>query len=170
MTIACPNCKSKNVPGTIFCSECGAQLLQSDTLVTQNISTAQVHEALASRQNHPQVSPPVEATAWASLHLIDTGQMLPLTDRNEFTLGRISEGQPIMPDIDLSAYQAYAGGVSRLHAVLKRVGTRIVIMDLGTANGTYLNGKRLNPNVEQNINHGDIISLGKLKIQILLKN
>ncbi|MCJ7483185.1 MAG: FHA domain-containing protein [Thermodesulfovibrionales bacterium] len=170
MTIACPNCKSTNVPGTIFCVECGAQLLHSDTLVTQNISTAQVHEALASHPNQPQVSPQVDVTAWASLHLIDTGHMLPLVDRNEFTLGRITEGQPIMPDIDLSAYQAYASGVSRLHAILKRIGPHVIIMDLGAANGTYLNGKRLSPNVEQSINHGDIISLGKLKIQILLKS
>ena len=170
MTILCPNCKCTNIPGTIFCTECGAQLLDSDSLVTQNISTAQVHEALASHHNQPQVSPQVEVTAWASLHLIDTGQMLPLIDRNEFTLGRVSDGQPIMPDIDLSAYQAYAGGVSRLHAVLKRIGPRIIIMDLGSANGTYLNGRRLGPNLEQSINHGDIISLGKLKIQILLKS
>jgi hypothetical protein len=170
MTIVCPNCKSTNIPGSVFCIECGAQLLHSDALVTQNISTAQVHEALANQNNQPQVSPQVEVTAWASLHLIDTGQMLPLVDRNEFTLGRISDGQPIMPDIDLSDYQAYAGGVSRLHAVLKRVGSRVVIVDLGSANGTYLNGRRLGPNVEQSINHGDIISLGKLKIQILLKS
>jgi pSer/pThr/pTyr-binding forkhead associated (FHA) protein len=43
-------------------------------------------------------------------------------------------------------------------------------MDLGSANGTYLNGKRLGPNTEQSISHGDIIALGKLKIQILLKS
>ena len=171
MTIACPNCKSINIPGAVFCSECGAQLLYSDALVTQNITTAQVREALAKQPTNPLASPQVEVvTTWASLHLLDTGQMLPLVDRNEFTLGRVSDGQPIMPDIDLSAYQAYAGGVSRLHAVLKRIGSRIVIMDLGSANGTYLNGRRLSPNVEQSINHGDIIALGKLKIQILLKS
>ncbi len=170
MTIVCPNCKSTNIPGTVFCSECGAQLLNSDELVTQNITTAQVHEAFAQQRTQPITSPQVEVTTWASLHLLDTGQMLPLMDRNEFTLGRVSDGQPIMPDIDLSAYQAYASGVSRLHAVLKRIGSRVVIMDLGSANGTYLNGKRLDPNVEQSINHGDIIALGKLKIQILLKS
>jgi hypothetical protein len=115
MTSVCPNCKSTNIPGSVFCIECGAQLLHSDALVTQNISTAQVHEALANQNNQPQVSPQVEVTAWASLHLIDTGQMLPLVDRNEFTLGRISDGQPIMPDIDLSAYQAYAGGFPCRH-------------------------------------------------------
>ena len=75
-----------------------------------------------------------------------------------------------MPDIDLSPYQAYAAGVSRLHAIIKREGARIIFMDLGSANGTYINGKRLSSNVEQVINHGDIIALGKLKMQVLFKD
>ena len=74
-----------------------------------------------------------------------------------------------MPDIDLTPYQAYASGVSRLHSVLKREGNRVFVMDLGSSNGTYLNGKRLKPNVDQTLNHGDMLALGKLKIQILLK-
>ena len=168
----CPNCKSINIPGTVFCLECGSQLLHGDTLVTQSINTSQMHETYAERQPQRQakISPQVELTTWASLHLLDTGQVFPLADRNEFTLGRISDNQPIMPDIDFSAFQAYANGVSRLHAVLKRIGSRIIIMDLGSANGTYLNGRRLGPNLEHALNHGDIISLGKLKIQILLKS
>ena len=85
-------------------------------------------------------------------------------------MGRVSEGQPIMPDIDLSPYQAYAAGVSRLHAIIKRDGDRLIFMDLGSANGTYVNGKRLSPNVEQLIHHGDIVALGKMKLQILVKN
>jgi pSer/pThr/pTyr-binding forkhead associated (FHA) protein len=101
--------------------------------------------------------------------LLDTGQMMPLNGRNEFTLGRVSEGQPIMPDVDLSPYQAYASGVSRLHAVIKRVTQGVVIMDLGSANGTYVNGKRLSVNVEQVLDHGDVVALGKLKIQVLIK-
>ncbi len=168
MTI-CLNCKSTNMPGTLFCIECGAQLLYGENLVTQNISTSNLHD-IDEEQNQPAVSPRMEMITWASLHLLDTGQVFPLVDRNEFTLGRISDGQPIMPDIDFSAFKAYANGVSRLHAVLKRIGSRIVIMDLGSANGTYLNGRRLSPNLEHGLNHGDIISLGKLKIQILLKS
>jgi pSer/pThr/pTyr-binding forkhead associated (FHA) protein len=50
------------------------------------------------------------------------------------------------------------------------MGTRINIMDLGSANGTYINGKRLSPNVEQTLNHGDVVALGKLKMQILVEN
>jgi pSer/pThr/pTyr-binding forkhead associated (FHA) protein len=75
-----------------------------------------------------------------------------------------------MPDIDLTPYQAYASGVSRLHVVVKRDSNRIIIMDLGSSNGTYLNGRRLTPHVEEPLNHGDVIALGKLKIQVLLRN
>ena len=60
--------------------------------------------------------------------------------------------------------------MSRLHAIIKREGPRLVFMDLGSANGTFINGKRLAPNVEQEVKHGDILALGKLKIQILIKN
>jgi hypothetical protein len=156
--------------GSLFCAECGAQLAGSDALTTQNITTQQF-ERVNDRIPKNDIYQSFDGSdAWGSLHLLDTGQVLPLSVRNEFTIGRVSEGQPIMPDIDLSPYQAYAAGVSRLHAVIKRDGNRIIFIDLGSANGTYINGKRLTPNVEQTLNHGDIIALGKLKLQILLKN
>ncbi len=170
--IVCPNCRHNNMTGSMFCSECGAHLIASDNLVTQNITPdqAEMEEALSS--------PPItgihrtagsKLDTWGTLHLLETGQMLPLSDRNEFTLGRISDGQPIMPDIDLSPYHAYANGVSRLHGVVKRVNEKIIFMDLGSSNGTYLNGKRIPPNVEHTLRHGDVVMLGKLKIQILLQ-
>lgn len=166
--IICSNCKHANMTGAMFCVECGAQLVGRDTLTTQTIATDNLGKV--SKRKTGEVSQPIEGEdAWANLHLLDTGQVLPLSSRNEFTMGRISEGQPIMPDIDLSPYQAYAAGVSRLHAVIKRVSGAIVFMDLGSANGTFVNGSRLNSNVEQIISHGDIVSLGKLRIQVLIE-
>jgi len=164
--ILCPNCQHNNLDGTVFCVECGMQLTGLQPIVTQNIST----ENLPALERRKTATFPKDLENWASLHLLDSGQILPLGDRTEFTLGRVSEAQPIMPDIDLTPYQAYANGVSRLHAVLKREGKRVFVMDLGSSNGTYLNGKRLTPNVDQTLNHGDMLALGKLKIQILLKN
>jgi hypothetical protein len=154
----------------MFCAECGAQLVGKDYLTTQNITTQQFERVSDRIPKNDSYQPFDGSDAWGSLHLLDTGQVLPLSVRNEFTMGRISEGQPIMPDIDLSPYQAYAAGVSRLHAVIKRDGSRIIFIDLGSANGTYINGKRLTANTEQTLNHGDIIALGKLKMQILVKN
>ena len=168
--IICSNCKHSNMAGAMFCAECGAQLAGKDTLTTQNISTQQFDQPIEHTSKDDMYQPFDGSDAWGSLHLLDTGQVLPLSNRNEFTMGRVSEGQPIMPDIDLSPYQAYAAGVSRLHAVIKRDGARIIFIDLGSANGTYINGKRLVPNVEQVISHGDVVALGKLKLQVLIKN
>jgi len=167
--IICPNCQHDNVAGTLFCVECGAQLEGSESLTTQAINQEQIVDDLKKTSAATEV-PSSPANSWLSLHLMDSGKILPLATRNEFTMGRLSEGQPIMPDIDLTPYQAYASGVSRLHAVVKRDAERVVIMDLGSSNGTYLNGRRLNPHTEEMLKHGDVIALGKLKIQVLLRN
>jgi hypothetical protein len=167
--IVCSNCQHKNVEGALFCAECGAQLNGVETLVTQAITDEQIAEDLRKKSLRTEgVSTPTNS--WISLHLMDSGKILPLASRNEFTLGRLSEGQPIMPDIDLTPYQAYASGVSRLHAVVKRDADRVLVMDLGSSNGTYVNGRRINPHVEESLSHGDILALGKLKIQVLLRN
>src|SRR5512140_2415118 len=154
--------------GTLFCSECGTRLGASDPLKTQNIQSSQADEG-RKPGFAPAAAPPATLNNWVTLHLLDTGQVLPLAERNEFTLGRISEGQPIMPDVDLSPFQAYTRGVSRLHAVLKREASHVFLMDLGSSNGTFVNGKRLTPNVDHSLSNGDVVALGKLKIQILLK-
>ncbi|HSG42035.1 MAG TPA: FHA domain-containing protein [Anaerolineales bacterium] len=167
--IICSNCQHENVSGTLFCVECGTQLDGVDTLTTQAITQDQIAEDLKGKSAN--VEPPSSpANSWISLHLMDSGKILPLASRTEFTMGRLSEGQPIMPDIDLTPYQAYASGVSRLHVVVKREAERTVVMDLGSSNGTYLNGRRLNPHTEEELKHGDVVALGKLKIQVLLRN
>lgn len=161
--IVCPNCKHQEADGAIFCSECGMQLIQYAPGETHrfNTPTGQL-ETVSAPQPH------VEAPAWISLHLLESGQILPISDRLEFTLGRVSENQPIMPDIDLSPFKAFDHGVSRLHAVIRNNAGSIVIMDLGSSNGTYINGTRIVPNIEQPLRHGDIVALGKLKMQIVL--
>ena len=150
----------------MICTECGAQLVGMDTLVIQTITDEQIAEEL--RKKAPRPDPATQVDSWISLHLIDSGKILPVTSKNEFSLGRLSEGQPIMPDIDLTPYEAYASGVSRLHVVVKRAGNKVMVMDLGSSNGTYINGRRINPHIDETLNHGDILALGKLQIQILL--
>lgn len=168
--IVCPNCQHENIDGTMFCEDCGAKINTADSLSTQIISNIAPTSDLEEVATHDMPANPHSFNTWASLHLIESGQILPLADRSEFTLGRTTDAQAIMPDIDLTPYKAYASGVSRLHTVILHEGKSVQIMDLGSANGTYLNGKRLKPNVRHPLNHGDVISLGKLKIQILLKN
>lgn len=166
--IICPNCQHKEMSGAIYCSKCGAQLIDM-TITTHKIHAAEARQE-ANRQPGPMVPAPArQFQSWISLNMIESGQILPLADRTEFTLGRSAEGQPIVPDVDLSPYNAYANGVSRLHAVIKLIKDQIVLVDLGSSNGTYLNGNRLSPYIEASVAHGDVVYLGKLKMQLLIE-
>jgi pSer/pThr/pTyr-binding forkhead associated (FHA) protein len=169
--IICPNCQHKELQGALFCSECGAQLVVIDVLNTRTIKKT------PSDLLEPQgVVPPVSnsfktgktSEPSISLHIVDSGQVVHLKDRTEFTLGRAVEGQPILPDVDLSPFDAFSLGVSRLHATLRIVNKDIVVTDLGSSNGTRVNGQKIVPHVDYPINHGDTIALGKLKIQIII--
>jgi pSer/pThr/pTyr-binding forkhead associated (FHA) protein len=163
--IICPNCKHEEIEGAIFCSECGTQLVRSDAGTTQQIASEDADKIPTSPLDSGLPNP---NNVWISLHMLDSGQILPISERNEFTMGRISDSQPIMPDIDLSSFKAYDNGVSRLHAVIRRNSGSVIVMDLGSSNGTYVNGARLVPNLEQPLRHGDIVALGKLKMQVVL--
>lgn len=175
--ILCPNCQHHEISGALFCSECGAQLVFTENMGTQTIkqdvidSTAIHAPAPPARSTapiNPATIPEAPPESPVTLHLIDSGRMLPITGRNEFTLGRATEGQPILPDVDLAPYDAFAQGVSRLHAALKIVNMKLVVVDLGSSNGTRVNGQKIVPNVDYPLNHGDIIALGKLKVQVLI--
>jgi hypothetical protein len=164
--IVCQDCKSEQPDGTIFCSECGAQLMETNSAQTQKFASEaeELHDAISYVSAVPS-----QGNSWISLHLLDSGKILPFSDRKEFTLGRISDNQPIEPDLDLSPYKAFDNGVSRLHAVIRhhKEGA-VVLVDVGSSNGTYINGVRILPNVEHPLRHGDIVALGKLKMQIVL--
>jgi hypothetical protein len=163
--IVCQNCKSQEPDGTIFCSECGAQLTEVNSAQTQKFtsSTKELRESLEYAKEIPG-----KGGTWISLHLLDSGQILPFSEQTEFSLGRLSDNQPIEPDVDLSPYKAFDNGVSRLHAVIRQNEGNVVLVDLGSSNGSYINGIRILPNIEHPLRHGDIVALGKLKIQVIL--
>ena len=104
--IQCPNCHHQEVSGALFCSECGAQLVSTQRVSTQVIRKNQsdILSSVADPSSAPDQkvqTGPIDASV--SLYLVDSGQILHLSGRTEFTLGRVAEGQPILPDIDLSS-------------------------------------------------------------------
>ncbi len=117
--ILCPNCQHKELPGALFCSECGAQLISLDNFNTRSI-TKVPSDTLQKGGSIPEPVTPPRITKSGilsiALHIIDSGQVIHLAERKDFSLGRAAEYQPILPDVDLSPYDAFALGVSRLHA------------------------------------------------------
>jgi pSer/pThr/pTyr-binding forkhead associated (FHA) protein len=114
------------------------------------------------------VVPPTPEDARLSLFLVDLGQVIQLEGLPEYTIGRSSEDQPLLPDIDLAPFQGYEFGVSRLHGSIKISSPYAFLTDLDSANGTQLNGQKITPNKPYPITHGDIFILGKMKIQLLV--
>jgi pSer/pThr/pTyr-binding forkhead associated (FHA) protein len=65
-----------------------------------------------------------------------------------------------LPDIDVSSLPD-AEIVSRSHAQIKVDGSNYYIEDLGSSNGTFLNGIKLEPGITYQLNLGDRIDLGQ---------
>jgi serine/threonine protein kinase len=68
------------------------------------------------------------------------------------------------------AVKYYPGGdtVSSQHALITRWGTKYSIKDLGSTNGTQVNGSRMTPNVPHSLGPGDVITLGDLQIKVVV--
>lgn len=156
------------MPGALFCKECGTQfdLLHDPTVIIPTSLGDQLRGDLTL--DAEQAIPATPDDARLSLYLVETGDVIQLDGFTEFTLGRSSEDQPILPDIDLAPYHAYEQGVSRLHASIQLSQPFALLIDFGSANGTLLNGQKMTPNKPYPITHGDIFSLGKMKIQLLV--
>ncbi|HEX9924001.1 MAG TPA: FHA domain-containing protein, partial [Anaerolineae bacterium] len=115
--------------------------------------------------------PQVKGTGPLSIRLKigDSGREVEATLAKAIHLGRLDPASDVFPEVDLTSDSGLEKGVSRRHArVLKREGT-VVVEDLGSINGTFINGKRLAPYLPEALHHGDQLQLGKLLIEVQLR-
>lgn len=135
-------------------------------------ASSRPYEEAPKRQTQP---PPSQRTsrqtqpARVALRVIHHPEEIPLLGKTEFTLGRVNEGQPIIPDIDLSVYNAYDNGVSRLHATI-HTEPQVTVTDLGSINGTRINGNKTQPHTPAILHDGDTLALGRLKLRVIIRN
>ena len=92
-----------------------------------------------------------------------------LSRTNGLVLGRSDSRSSYIPDIDLAELKALEKGVSRRHAAFVRLQEALCILDLGSINGTYLNGTRLKPETPYPLNAGDQLGLGDLIVTLSVK-
>ncbi len=85
-----------------------------------------------------------------------------------YIMGRSDEALSYIPDIDLSPYDSRDKGVSRRHAALVSYEGVAHIIDLNSANGTYLNSKRLSPDHPYLLSSYNEIRLGTLNVIITI--
>jgi pSer/pThr/pTyr-binding forkhead associated (FHA) protein len=168
--IECPACKHQEFVGTMFCTECGTRLVLANGAPTVSISRDEIHaEALHTKPSVPE-GPELESGAVIGLRVVNTGDVVPLIGRDNYTLGRTIEGQAIVPDIDLGSFDAYEQGVSRMHAEVRLAAGGVSIVDLESANGTLVNGQRCDPLEPVTLRHGDVIQIGRLRLQLITRS
>ena len=167
--IECPACKHQEFVGTMFCTECGTRLVLANGAPTVSISRDEIHaEALHTKPSAPE-GPELESGAVIGLRVVSTGDVVPLIGRDNYTLGRTIEGQAVVPVIDLGPFDAYEQGVSRMHSEIRLAPEAVTIVDLESANGTLVNGKRSEPLTPVVLHHGDVIQIGRLRLQLITR-
>ncbi len=166
--ITCPNCTHNNREGSLYCETCGENLVKKEMTVPA-----------ATRKLEAYSNDPVARATWGTarfgedaiitVRVRDFSEPIVLKTAKQTIIGRYDAVNPRQPDLDLTAYGALEKGVSRIHASISRSEDTLMLTDMGSANGTHLNGQRLIPHQPRLLRDGDEIRLGKLIVHIYFR-
>lgn len=159
--ITCTYCGHINRPGLLFCEECGHTLLEGG--IDATVPTKKLETSLgefSARATWGSAS--VGKISSIVMRIRDVSEPVVLELKDRIVFGRLEPTSPRQPDVDLTPYGALEKGVSRVHAAIERSDDVLTLIDMGSANGTNLNGQRLTPNQPRVLRDGDEIRFGKL--------
>ncbi|MBN1564055.1 MAG: FHA domain-containing protein [Anaerolineae bacterium] len=157
--VICENCGKPNAAHEGYCFACG------------NILPAGM-QAIATRglSNESTLKPQLRwGTAYFGdqmilrMHVRGANEWVEKHFSEECVLGRTASSDGC---IDLTEFGAVDLGVSREHAKLTRQSATIMVQDLGSTNGTYLNGQKLLPYQPRVLRNEDELSLGELVLRV----
>jgi hypothetical protein len=94
----------------------------------------------------------------------DQPLVVPLAE--EIVLGRYDTTTGETPEVDLNDYGAEEEGVSRRHAAIISEEDALKVIDLGSANSTFINGQKLIAHQARILRDGDELRLGHLVIRV----
>lgn len=166
--LICPTCNHQNPEGTLFCTQCGRDLgdvLGDTTIRTRTLVNDPEDIAARATWGSAQFR---KGTA-IILHVRDAAEPLMIQPARRIIFGRVDENTTARPDVDLTPYGAHEKGVSRQHAVLEINEDTLILMDIGSSNGTFLNGQRLAARQPRLLRDGDEVRFGKLVTYVYFK-
>ena len=143
----CTRCGHPNRDDARFCAECGAPLEADAT-----VSLTPVEADDEGQDDFP--FPRDELEPGQALLLVKRGPNAGSTfliEQDETTAGRNPDSDVFLDDIT----------VSRKHAVFERRDGGFFVKDLGSLNGTYVNGEAVE---ETKLARGDEVQIGKFKL------
>lgn len=88
------------------------------------------------------------------------GHLIFLVSKPEYVLGKsASLADGVIPSTDM---------ISRRHCVIYQTQDRYTVEDLGSTNGTRINGYRIDPGQRFYLNHGDVLSLADVDFNVVI--
>jgi hypothetical protein len=192
MLQVCPTCAHRNRPGVFFCENCGTNLMtgQQAALGTRDLREAQENEPSGDAASKDKKPEPVlkldkeqeKAVRTAGSSVFTPGMLLRIEveggstpiivkpKAEDMILGRRDPTTGATPEVDLTAYAGYRMGVSRRHSSLALENNQLTLWDLGSSNGTFINGNRLTPHQPSPLRDGDEVRLGQMVLRLFFQN
>jgi transcription initiation factor TFIIIB Brf1 subunit/transcription initiation factor TFIIB len=165
--ITCPNCQHLEYEGELLCSNCGKPLKSKPTASgkgTKTFDPDQLRQSTA--ESAAATAAPALQPGQIALVMVTAPQPLIFEARPEYILGREGPVESGSEVIDFGPYSGRELGVSRQHASLRVTHHQLLLMDLGSTNGTRLKGALLSPHQPARVENGAEIRLGKLPLKI----
>jgi hypothetical protein len=164
----CPVCLNKNELEAVVCMYCGTALddpfldpevkgktSETPTLVTEQSRVWSVDESAVPEKG-------IAVYAEGIFHPVYTNSS------REFVIGR-KVGIASDDLFDLAPLGGYHLGLSRRHASIRRTEREYEICDLGSLNGTWLNGERLVPHKPYPMPNNSHLRLGSIRLYLLYR-
>lgn len=158
----CPDCGKDNRTGVLICEHCGNDLYDG---LLERVSTKQIKRQGTKnlKLDEPPSSRPL------LLYVQQDEAPLTIERNNYLIIGRIEPDSDELVDIDMEPFGGREQGVSRKHARLDARENPPVLIDLGSYNGTFVNGQKLTPQQPHELESGDEIRLGRLVTHLYYK-
>jgi hypothetical protein len=164
----CHECGEQYLAGALFCGECGAYLLAHDDIqLTLEVPAISV-EAEGDAQTRPleyRLGFGIKADRIIFV-IPGSGRRLKLDLSKEILIGRVDTRQGIWPEVDLTLDEGAESGVSRRHALVRNSDEGVILIDLGSTNGTRVNDRQLSPERPHLLSNGDSVRFGRLLVKI----
>jgi hypothetical protein len=175
--ITCPNCGHRNRPGILLCENCGTNLStgRQSGIGTRDLMKEQEKGQATLDEEAQKAVDTAGGTSFTEemvLRIEIEGGSTPMLvyPKQEIIMGRRDPNTGGMPDVDLTAYAGYRMGVSRRHAAIRLQDKQLNVSDLGSSNGTFLNGTRLNAHRPYQLKDGDEVRLGQMVLRLYFQS
>ena len=162
-TLVCEQCGKPNAHDAAYCYSCGTLMPH----VKREFTTRQLGRAERERLGARCFQADSVLVLKASTGNREVN-LQPQSAPQELILGRVTTTGNAIPDVDLTPFEGDRLGVSRMHAAIAYQPNEyaILVCDLNSSNGTFVNGQKLRPEEFRILQHGDALCLGRLVLYV----